>query len=82
MPGEEPGHHGDGGALEPLGPARYRLQLHLRASLAGPGSSNWLLTGTEPVFILVAPLGLYTKPGYNKKPSFFKTGHLGKLETV
>ena len=51
MPGEQPGHHWQRGALEPLGPARNWLQQRLGASLPGPGSRYWLLSGAKPLLV-------------------------------
>ena len=51
MPGEQPGHHWQRGALEPLGPALDRLQQRPGAGLTGPRFFGGLLALAEPVLI-------------------------------
>ena len=58
VPGEEPGHHGERGALEPLG----WLEERPGAGLAGPCTFPWLYTGTEPLIVLRISLGVLVKP--------------------
>ena len=82
MPGEEPCHDGERGALVPLGPALHRFEERPGAGLAGRQTIRWLLTGTEPLVVLGIPLGVLAKPRYNGNSSYFKAGHLGQLETV
>ena len=82
VPGEEPDHHRERGALEQLGPALHWLEERLGAGLAGPRSFSLVYTSTEPVFIFGIFLGVHAEPGYNCMPSFFKTRNLCKLETV
>ena len=71
VPGEEPCHHGERGALVPLGAALHWLEERSGAGLAGRGLSSLLLTRTEPFLILGISLGVITKSGYESQPSFF-----------
>ena len=61
VPREQPCHHGERGALVPLGAALDWLEERSGASLAGPGLISWLLTGTEPFLVLGVSLGVLTK---------------------
>ena len=51
VPGEQPGHHWQRGALEPLGPALDWFQQRPGAGLAGPRYLGGLLALTEPVLV-------------------------------
>ena len=64
VPREQPCHHGERGALIPLGAALDWLEERSGAGLAGPRTFIWLLTGTEPVLVLGVLLGFYTETGY------------------
>ena len=63
VPGQEPGHHWQRGALVPLGPALNWLQQQPTAGLAGPGSSFWLIRLAEPVLVIRILQCVLTEPG-------------------
>ena len=82
MPVEEPGHHGERGALEPLGPARNWLQQRLGASLPGPGSRYWLLSRAKPLLVFGVLKCTYTEPGNYSQPTQFKARQICQLKTM
>ena len=71
VPGQQPGHDRDRGALEPLSPAWDRLQQ--RPGLTGPRSFFGLLRGTKPLFVLRVRYGVLAKLGQNGSSSLLKT---------
>ena len=65
MPGEEPCHDGERGALEPLGPALHRFEERPGAGLSGPRTFRRLLARTEPLLVFRIFLSILTEPGNN-----------------
>ena len=82
MPGQEPSHHWQRGALIPLGPALNWLQKQPTAGLAGPGSSFWLLRLAEPVLVLGILQCVLTEPSNYGNPMLFQAGNICQFEAM
>ena len=82
MPVEEPGHHGERGALVPLGAALYWLQQWPLIGLAAPGSFFWLLSLTEPLLVFGILDCILTEPCNNGNSTMFQAGNFGHVKTM
>ena len=82
MPGKEPCHHWQRGALIPLGPALHWHQQRPVADLASLGSAFWLLKLAEPALLSWILQCILAKPSYYSDPALFQTGNLSQLQAM
>ena len=82
VPWEEPGHHGERGALIPLGAALHWLEQWPLVGLASSGSFIWLLRLAKPVLVSGIFLCTQTEPGNNSNSALFKARNFSQLKAV